>query len=248
MSGLQRVPAPRVPFGRHGDLAAIALFVIVAILIAKPWGGGSAPRDASPPPTERPMPATAGPTPFAAGYAYDPGIFGPFEPRPEWSIWPAGFFVTVLYVTREARDLATVQPSTAAPGTSVAIGMPEPAAATEPGAGWPALITIGPGDHLLWLGINTPLDWTVRETAVRRRGEDGFRKEVPVVRLPSDWGPPFTVIGIPTSAGSDRLAVWARGSYDLEVTLDPGAVTRSIRIEIETLEPLPTERPDDRPR
>lgn len=248
MAGLQRVPAPRVPFGGHGDLAAIGLIVVLAVLIAKPWGGASAPVDAGLALTEVPPTPAAEPTPFETGYAYDQSVFGPFEPRPEWSIWPAGFFVTVLYVTREARDDASEQPSTAAPGTSVATGIPQPAPATEPGSGWPAMITIGPGDHLLWLGINTPLEWTVRETAVWRREADGFRTKVSTVQLPSDWGPRFTVIGIPTSPGSDRLAVWARGSYDLEVTLAPGTITRSIRIEIETLAPVPTDRPEDRPR
>jgi hypothetical protein len=235
MSDLQRVPGPRVPFGRHGDLTALGLLVIVATLIVKPWGDTSVPLDAAAPPSPSPV-ATPAPTAFEAGYGYDQSIFGPFEPNPEWSIWPAGFFVTVLYVTREAREEAVpVSPAPTGTGSPAPTEGAGPGATSAPATGWPEVVTIGPGDHLLWLGINTPIEWTVGEATVWREALGEPRTEVPVVRLPSSWGPHFTILGIPAAAGSDRLAIWPQGSYDVEVTLDPGAVARSIRIEIQTL-------------
>jgi hypothetical protein len=243
MSDLQRVPAPRLPFARHGDVAALGLLVIVAALIVKPWGETSAALDAGSRPTASPA-ATPAPTAIEAGYAYDQSIFGPFEPNPEWSVWPAGFFVTVLYVTRETQP--TPVPGSPAPAT----GSPAPTGAATGGpsgteADWPAVVTIGPGDHLLWLGINTPIEWSARKATVWRETAGSPRTAVPVVRLPSSWGPNFIVIGIPVAAGSERLTIWPQGSYVVEVTLDPGAVKRSIRVEIQTLAAVPTEPPDD---
>lgn len=250
MSDLQRVPGPPAPLGGRGDLAAIGLIVVIAILIAKPWGGTSAQLDTTPPPTDPTVTATVAPTPVEAGYAYDQSIFGPFEPRPEWSIWPAGFFVTVLYVTREAYVPATDVPSPAPSN----FGSPRPTGGSGPTAsataepGWPATVTIGPGDHLLWLGLNTPRSWAIREVRVWRRSDDGGRAAVPVVELPSRWGPYFTIIGIPVAPGSERLTIWPMGTYDLEVTLDPDGSKRSILVEIQTLDPSPSEGSDERPR
>jgi hypothetical protein len=249
MSDLQRVPAPRLPFARHGEIAALGLLVIVAALIVKPWGATSAALDAGPRPTASPA-ATPAPTAIEAGYAYDQSIFGPFEPNPEWSIWPAGFFVTVLYVTRESTDEVSVPVSPAPTGTESPAPTEGagPVATSPPATGWPEVVTIGPGDHLLWLGINTPIEVIVREARVWREDASGLRTEVPIVRLPSIWGPHFTIVGIPAAAGSERLAIWAQGRYDVEVTLDPGAEKRSIRVEIQTLAATPTEPPDDHPR
>ncbi len=253
MSDLQRVPAPRLPFGRHGELAALVLDVIVGILVVKPWGDGTGQlgdADAGPTralPTATP-PVAAAPTPFEAGYVYDQSIFGPFEPNPEWSVWPGGFFVTVLYVTREAEVPATASPGPPAvsPGASVGPSGSGPPPSPEVD-GWPAAVVIGPGDHLLWLGLDTPRAWTVREARVWRVNEDGSRAPVPVVELPSQWGPHLTIIGIPVAEGSERLSIWPKGSYDLEVTLDPDGSQRSIRVEIQTL-PEPTPSPEDQPR
>ncbi|TAK01340.1 MAG: hypothetical protein EPO36_06225 [Chloroflexota bacterium] len=263
MSDLQRVPGPRLPLGRHLDVVAFGLIVVVGVLIAKPWGEtGPGPGNADPSSAGASAAASTGvvaaPTPFEAGYLLDQAVFGPFEPNPEWSVWPGGIFVTVLYVTRETEVSATASPGPSAPsatpsaaspapsadpGESPSTPVPQPAASPEAAAGWPASIVIGPGDHLLWLGLDTPLEWTVREVLVWRRNEDSGRVSVPVVELASQWGPHFTIIGIPVAPGSDRLAIWPMGTYDLEATLGPDGSRRTIRIEIETLDPEPTPAP-----
>jgi hypothetical protein len=230
MADIQRVPGPGAPFLGRGNAAAVAVVVLVAVLIAKPWGGATAGPEA----TAQPLPSvaapTAAPTPVAAGYAFDQSIFGPFEPSPEWSIWPAGFFVTVLYVSRETHEDPGPPPSPAVSGSAG----PSPTVSGE--QDWPAVIRIGPGDHLLWLGMDTPVEWTVREAMVWRLGDGGARTAVPVAQLASAWGPHFSVIGIPLVIGSDRLTIWPHGSYELEVTLDPGGLIKRVQIEVETLD------------
>lgn len=236
MTETQRVPAPRVPLGGRADLAALILVTVLTVLITKPWGWGTpaeALAPAAPSPSVEVPPA---PTPFEAGYAYEQGIFGPFQPDPEWSIWPAGFFVTVLYVTREATQ---AQPDDVLPTPRT----PQATPAATPATGWPELITIGPGDHLLWLGINTPEEWLVREAVVWRLEPGGTRSAVPVIRLPSGWGPHLAVVGIPIVPGSDRLAIWPKGRYEVEVSLDPGPTTRTFRVNVQTLVSAPTEPP-----
>jgi len=234
MTETQRVPAPRKPLGGRADIAAFVLVTAITVLVAKPWGGPASPTiPALTPPAAAVTPA---PTLVEAGYAYEQGIFGPFQPDPEWSIWPAGFFVTILYVTREATQS---QPDDvlATPSSPPAT----PAATAE--AGWPELVTIGPGDHLLWLGINTPSEWRIREALVWRLETNGTRSAVSAIRLPSGWGPHLAVIGIPIAPGSSRLAIWPQGSYGVEVSLDPGPTTKTFRVEIETLATGPTAPP-----
>jgi hypothetical protein len=234
MTETQRVPAPRVPLGGRADIAAFVLVSVLTILVTKPWGAPAAP--ASPtfvPPSAAP---TAAPTRFEAGYAYEQGVFGPFQPDPEWSIWPAGFFVTILYVTREATQS---QPDDVLPTPRT----PEATPLATPATGWPELVTIGPGDHLLWLGINSPCAWHNREASVWRFEPDGTGAAVPVIRLPSGWGPNLAVIGIPTEAGSERLVIWPKGLYRVEVSLDPGPTVRTFLVDIQTLAPGPTTPP-----
>jgi hypothetical protein len=177
------------------------------------------------------------------GFAYDQSVFGPFEPEPEWSVWPGGFFVTILYVTREAHQ----EPS-AAPTPSGGLPAPSSSPPGTAAAGWPASITIGPGDHLLWLGLDTPLAFTVRTATVWRLHEDGSRTSVPVVRLPTEWGANFAVIGIPVAPGSDRLSVWPRGEYEVSVQLGPNGEMRTLSVDIHTLDDHARESPDAHPR
>lgn len=235
MTDLQRVSGPGWPFGARDR--AIALLAAIGILaaIAKPWGvenGDQSPRLPEP---SADVAATSSPVPLA-GHAYDPKLFGPFEPAPDWSVWPAGYFVSVQYVTREAVDR---RPSSPPAGASGAPSLPPPGSnGPDPspvgsGPDWPAEIVVGPGDHLLWIGIDTPLGWTIRD-AVLQRVSGGTLRAVPITRLPSEWDDHFAVYGIPVVASTDRLTEWPPGTYRLEVTVDPGRVTRTIRITIMT--------------
>jgi hypothetical protein len=239
MTETQRVPAPRLPLSGHGTFTALVAIGILSALILKPWGapepgtdGVALPRASTPGPTPRP-------TPILAGFAYDQSVFGPFEPSPEWSVWPGGFFVTLLYVTREARDVPSAAPTP--------VGGPSPSPGLGASDGWPASITIGPGDHLLWLGLNTPARISVRETTVWHLHEDGIRSAMPVVRLPTEWGPNFAVIGIPVTTGSSRLSVWPQGRYEVAVRLDPSGEMRTMLVDIQTLTDPASASPDAHP-
>ena len=130
-------------------------------------------------------------------------------------------------MTREARETPPAAPTPA--------GAPAATPAPSAGEGWPASITIGPGDHLLWLGLNTPIAFTVRDAQLWHLHEDGSRSEMPVVRLPTEWGPNFAVIGIPVTRGSNRLSVWPEGQYEVAVRLDPTGELRTMLVDVQTL-------------
>jgi hypothetical protein len=237
MTEVRRVSAPGSPFsGRDRAIATVVSFGILVAII-KPWGDGPGTAVATPRPSASPA-ATPAPV-DEAGHGYDQKLFGPFEPAPDWSIWPAGYFVSVRYVTREAVDdpVAPVVEPAASPGDRpFASAAPSPAAPSPAPAGpaWPTEIVVGPGDHLLWLGVNTPLGWTIRDTDLRRTAADGTDEEVPLTRLPSEWDDHFAVLGIPVEPASERLVDWPPGEYRLSITVDPGRVTRTIEISIMT--------------
>jgi hypothetical protein len=238
MTATQRVPPP--PSRLAGHEGALALVVLIAILgaIGKPWGAGSG--------ASAPMPSVsivASPTeavePRSARLVFDPTLYGPFEPPPDWSLWPAGYFVSIQFVTRESnadRPVGPV-PSVALAEPSGVDSSPSPAVVPPLAAGpdWPSALEIGPGDHLLWLGINTPLGWSVREAVLRRLGRNGASSVISTARLPSPWDDHFTVIGIPTGQ-EDILAVWPNGHYRLDLTVMPGEIERTIAIDVRTLD------------
>jgi hypothetical protein len=237
----QRVQAPRLPLGGRGEIAAILLVALVSALILKPWATPAAAPQTGPNPFSTPPPRPA-PTFVQPGYPYEQDIFGPFEPGSEWSIWPAGFFITVQYVTRTANETPGAN-EPAAP-----TGEPRPTEGASGQRGWPSVVTIGPGDHLLWLGLDTPREWRVFDVAVWLVGAGGGRSAVPAARLPSVWGPNFTVLGLPVSPGSDRLKVWPAGSYEVVVLLDPGPVRKTFRLEILTTPPRSSTGPSRPPQ
>ena len=244
MTEVRRVSAPGSPFG--GRDRAIGTVVAIGILVAiiKPWGSGPASTAATPRPSASSA-ATAAPVTLA-GHSYDQKLFGPFEPAPDWSIWPAGYFVSVRYVSRQAIDSPANGPAPAggAPSPTASV-TPTPAPSGPPDAGpaWPPEIVVGPGDHLLWLGINTPHGWTIRATSLRRTATGGALEDVPLTRLPSDWDDHFAVLGIPVEPASDRLIDWPPGRYRLAITVDPGRVTRTIDVLVLTTPEPPAAPP-----
>lgn len=245
MSEVRRVSAPGSPFS--GRDRAIATVVSIGILVAiiKPWGDGRGSAVATPRPTASPA-ATPAPV-EAEGHGYDPKLFGPFEPAPDWSIWPAGYFVSVRYVTRQAVDdtsAPVVEPAASPSPATSATPSPAPPSPVDGGPAWPTEIVVGPGDHLLWLGINTPHGWAIRDAELIRTTTDGREEEVPLTRLPSDWDDHFAVLGIPVGPASERLVDWPPGEYRLRITVDPGRLTRTIEISILTA-PEPAAAPPE---
>jgi hypothetical protein len=242
MTEVRRVSAPGSPFGgRDRAIAALVAFGLFVAII-KPWGSEPGAAIATPRPSASPA-ATIAPDDLA-GHGYDQKLFGPFEPAPDWSIWPAGYFVSVRYVTRQAVESPPAGPA-ASPGdrpSASATPSASPRSPADDGPAWPSEIVVGSGDHLLWLGVNTPLGWTIRAASLRQTDTDGSPADVPLTRLPSDWDDHFAVLGIPVEPGSDRLIDWPPGEYRLSITVDPGHVTRTIEISIQTA-PAPPAAP-----
>lgn len=218
MAKVQQVPKAPSPF--HGRGGTVAALVGIALLVAivKPWGSATDRAGPSPSPSAPPSAAPA------LSVGRDPAgvdFFGPFEPTPEWSIWPAGYFVSVMYVAR-APD--------GAPRASR-----DPTATSEPGRDWPARIDVGAQDHLLWLGIDTPRGRTLDSAVLRRVERDGTDRLVATRLIPSPWPTHFSVLALAGGTAESALAVWPAGDYDLELAVSPGDVRRTIKIHIRAL-------------
>lgn len=229
-----------------GHLGLITAFIAGALLVAiiKPWGSGVQ-TSSTPRTTPSPSPPSRTPTP-ELGYesrVYDPSIFGSHEPEATWAIWPAGFLVTFGFVIQVPGVSGPTVGESAAPSSpetgTPAVGSPR--AATPPSSGppaaagdpvWPTRFDVPTGNHLLLIGINMPLGHNLASVQLQRASASGSLDSVPISRLPSPWPSHFAVIGIPTSVGDDRLAVWPPGAYRLGMSFDPGRVTRSIEITI----------------
>jgi hypothetical protein len=235
MTAVQPVSGPGLPFGRRDRAVALVVTIGVLTALAKPWGddrGGD--RTGT---TALPLVgAAATPSPVTLpGHAWDPKMFGPFEPAPDWSVWPAGYFISVQFVTREAIDRPVSGQSPAPPASGVPAETSRPLPPPPPDQpDWPTTIDIGPGDHLLWLGIDAPLGWTFREFALRRLEANGSHTAIAITRLPSEWDDHFAVLGVPVDTFSDRLTDWPPGTYRLDITVDPGRITRTIQVNVMT--------------
>jgi hypothetical protein len=221
MAELQPVPRARSPFhGREGSVA-IVLGIALLVAIVKPWGSGE------PEPSPYRMPTPSPPASEASGglvTTLHTDLFGPFEPTPEWSIWPAGYFVSVMYVARAPRS-AGASPS---PGSG-------PSASPLPGAEWPATIDVGAEDHLLWLGIDTPRGWTLESAVLHRIDPDGTDTVVATRMIPSPWPDHFSVLALGSSGAETSLAVWPAGDYRLALSVSPGDVRRTLQVRIRTI-------------
>ena len=97
---------------------------------------------------------------------------------------------------------------------------------------WPAGIDLPVGNHLLLIGINTPLDYHVRSARLTRLGPDAAGSDVPLIRPTSPWPLHFTVIGVDGGHGVDRPAFWLPGRYRLDLVIDPGPIERSIEVTV----------------
>jgi hypothetical protein len=213
-------------------VTAVGIALVIAII--KPWGPG----------TDEPMTSRfASPTVSASATGPADGrtselraeLFGPFEPTPEWSIWPAGYFMSVMYVAR-APHIGAV--ASAGPpddsNRSPSPGIPAPSPSSPPGADWPATIEVGPDDHLLWLGINTPRGWSLDRAVLRRTGSDGSSRVVATRRIATPWPDHFSALALALASEDGRLAVWPAGDYRLELSASPGDVERTLEIRIRT--------------
>ena len=253
MADLQPVRPPRSPFSGHGAL--IGSIVVIGVLLAavKPWGGTGGPPAATLFPSAAVAPSIEAPdgsdaavaTPSEFDLRYRPDLFGP-EPPPRWGLWPAGYITTmgfVLPVPPEASPGVRPSARPSAPATASAPGSatasPPGSATTRPSSpsssgapDWPARIDITEGNHLLVLGISTPVGYQVPEIGLFRSETDGTSSQVETEILPTPWPDHFTVIGIRGSAPDGSLRVWPDGDYRLDWRTEPGGIRQSIEIKI----------------
>jgi hypothetical protein len=210
-------------------LAGIVGAVFVVLLVAKPWGTRQPP--ASPP--------FSTPTPFVepgrAGRQYHPGLFGNYEIRPAWEIWPAGYVYRFGIAGPLTIDDGLASPGPiASPTTSGGIGRsptPTPSATPQPtpppGAG--ELVDLGPSDHLLVVALNTPADVHVTSARMWRMEPGGGRTELALIELPPPWPADyFHIYGLPPPNPGAGLGVWEPGVYRLDVTVEPEGTVRRI--------------------
>jgi hypothetical protein len=219
MAELQPVPNKPSPVAGREGTVAVLLGIALLVVIVKPWGSETdrAVATASPFPSHTAEPSSA----VGKDADLQVALFGPFEPTPEWSIWPAGYFVSVMYVARAPRT---------EPRSSLA-----PPASAPPGAEWPARIEVGEQDHLLWLGIDTPRGFKLETATLRRANADGTSTIVDTRMIPSPWPSHFSVVALPHPTTDTQLTVWPAGDYGLQLVVSPGDIRRTIEISIRTL-------------
>jgi hypothetical protein len=243
-------PVSRPPFLLDGRGSRVLAIIGVAILIAliKPWGSTSTPTAIAIPSqaavviTPRPSP-TPTPTPDpidAFSRAYDPLVFGDRELERSWGLWPAGYLTTLGFAMRAEPSHSPKLPSGGASPSAVS--------SSDPGPAWPDAIGIPAGNHLLLLGVDTPLGFSVDDIKLSRYLADGRAVDVPIVFPPSPWPAHFTVIGVDVGYGVARTAFWPSGRYRLDVMIDPGTIRRSIEIRVEgASSPSPSHPPSSGP-
>jgi hypothetical protein len=79
------------------------------------------------------------------------------------------------------------------------------------------LVDLGPSDHLVALGINTPLDVKVEEI-ILWSVEGRLPAMVPIVRLPALWeSTHFLVIAPEDPAAAGQPGAWEPGRYRLDL-------------------------------
>jgi hypothetical protein len=243
LAEFQPIPVDRQPprswLSTLGSVAA----VVLALAVIKPWGdpgspaptaGATAGRSARPAATVR-----------AERTEYDPRLFGIREPEPAWELWPAGYVVEFgiagpLRVGGQDEPSGSEGPAASegahatgapSPGPGAASGPPPPAASEDPAAA--LVVDLGPADHLVALGINTPLDVRVAEISLwMQQGQACCSQPVPIIRLPTLWDSRhFLVIGIEDPERPGDTGPWPPAEYrlDLETT---GGETRSVRLRV----------------
>jgi hypothetical protein len=225
MADVPRSPLGRPPAGTWlpGVAGAVALVLVLAVL--KPW---SAPDPGPPAATTQPTFYIA-PTERTGHRPYDPVLFGGREPDPAWELWPAGYVVQFGMagpVKVHGQD-GSPAPGAGGPSPSGPAGSagPEPSpAGTAPASN---VVDLGPADHLIALGINTPSEIRVQSLALWLLVENqgGGADEVSIVHLPTLWeSSHFLVIGIEDPNAPGQAGPWPPGLYRLEISTAFGDV------------------------
>lgn len=219
MADVPRVPLGRPPAGSWLPGVATGTAVVLGLMILKPWAPAAPTATAAPLPTFRVGPVRTQP-PFPQ---YDPRLFGFREPDPAWELWPAGYVVRFGMagpVRVQGHDDSGLPAGSPAPGESAAPSAVSSPAAPSASPSLPTnVVDIGPADHLVALGINTPRE--ARIELVRLWWlEDGKPPYlVPIVRLPTLWeSDHFIVIAPEHPDVAGQPFEWEPGLYRLDLT------------------------------
>lgn len=238
MAEFQPVPIGRPPPRSWLPVVGSILAIILALAIVKPWqGSGVGDPAAVRPPASVSAAAIRTPTPRPERDTYDPRLFGNREPDPAWELWPAGYVVEfgIAGPVDVLGQESAVPSAGGTAGATPAAGSPQsspppPAVATPAGE---HVVDLGPSDHLIALGINTPADVRVAEiTLWKQAGALCCGQEIPIVRLPTLWESlHFLVIGIADPDLPGETGPWLAGEYRLDLLM-VGGETRSIRLRV----------------
>lgn len=215
MAEFRRRPVRR-PDRRSWLTATLAAFgILLVIATLKPWEDRAVGRAESPAPVS-PSRQTSAPTERTPRFAYDPRLFGIREPDPAWELWPAGYVVEFGIsgpLPVHGQDGAPSQ----GPPSSASLDPFEP-------ADGPFVVDLGPADHLVALGINTPEDVRVERIELWRLTDQSCCFEaVQILRLPTLWDSPhFLVVAVADAAQPHVAGKWAPGRYRLELTTVTG--------------------------
>lgn len=258
MAEVQPVPIRRPPSKNWLPSVGWACLIALAVVVLKPWGQPGtevAQPTATNPAAAQPSPGLPGfrPTPRTNPSGYNPRLFGDREPAPAWELWPAGYvvqfgFAGPLPVHGQPGSSASppAPPASAAPDASAPHGpgrssepsaVPSPATApASPAPGEPGehVVDLGPTNHLIALGINTPLEVQVVEVALwlADEGEPCCSRRVEILQLPTPWeARHFVAIGVVDPADPLVPGEWPVGEYRLDLVTASGEV-RSVRLRV----------------
>lgn len=242
MAEFQPVPIGRPPPRSWLPALGSVMVLLVALAVVKPWQAPQAgdPNGGVPTQSAAPVaPRTA--MPRSDRNTYDPRLFGNREPDAAWELWPAGYVVEFgmagpvdVHGQESAAPsggpAASPEPDRSAVAGGSAAPSPLPPA---PSPGAEHVVDLGPADHLIALGINTPADVRVTEVRLWLDGRrQCFCVAVPIVRLPTLWeSDHFLVIGIADPDRPGDTGPWTPGEYRLELETVAGEV-RSVRLRV----------------
>ena len=205
--------------GRHSWLSTLTAVVglVLVLAIVKPWGDGAPPAQPSSGARATARTTNLPPTARAPRTEYEPRLFGYREPDPGWELWPAGFVFEF--------GLAGPVPVHSAAPTGAASAPPRlvPSPAPTESAGPPsvAVLDLGPADHLIAIGLNTPADVRVTDIGLWiLRGDACCAEPLPYVRLPTLWeSDHFFVIAAEDPDQPGQPGPWPVAEYRLDLVL-----------------------------
>jgi hypothetical protein len=233
---------------RRAQAATIIVVVMLAVLIAKPWGETRPPAIAVASPSQ--VASLAAPSIRPAetvrpdgARIYDPALFGRYAVTPRWEIWPTAY----VYKFGLSGPLAIDSTVTGPAGSSPPEGPP---ASPPPGAG--QLIDVGAADLLMVLGLNTPSESRILDARLWQFPSAGPPVRRALRELPPPWPVnTFHVYGLlsPGDADPNVVAAWTPGVYRLDLLVDPGAEIRRIGLLVRhgVADQIPTGRTTPEP-